>query len=100
MSPPAETSVAANTSMVADASGTDGKVAAPEAGPRRGFLRRVSRRPEFGAFVATLLVYLFFVLTTQGAGFVTVDGTAGWMDVAAELGIIAIPVGVLMVAGE
>ncbi len=28
------------------------------------------------------------------------DGTAGWMNTAAELGIIAIPVGILMVAGE
>lgn len=101
MSPPADTSVAANTSMAADGSGAIGRPVAPEAaGPRRGFLRRVSRRPEFGAFVATLLVYVFFVITTRGAGFVTVDGTAGWLDVAAELGIIAIPVGILMVAGE
>jgi simple sugar transport system permease protein len=50
--------------------------------------------------VAAILVYLFFFATTHGNGFVTIDGTAGWMNVAAELGIIAIPVGILMVAGE
>ena len=59
----------------------------------------MARRPEFGAVVATVLVYLFFAITTQGGGFVSIDGTAGWLDTAAELGIIAIPVGVLMVAG-
>jgi simple sugar transport system permease protein len=60
----------------------------------------MARRPEFGAFVATVLVYAFFAVSTRGAGFVSVDGTAGWLDTAAELGIIAIPIGVLMVAGE
>lgn len=62
--------------------------------------KRIVRRPEFGAFVATVLVYAFFAITTAGAGFVSIDGTAGWMNTAAELGIIAIPIGLLMVAGE
>jgi hypothetical protein len=66
----------------------------------RWSLSGIARRPEFGAVVATLLVYLFFAITTQGAGFVSIDGTAGWLDTSAELGIIAIPVGVLMVAGS
>ena len=67
---------------------------------RRWSWMRIVRRPEFGAFVATVLVYAFFAVTTSGAGFVSIDGTAGWMNTAAELGIIAIPVGLLMVAGE
>jgi simple sugar transport system permease protein len=66
----------------------------------RWSLRGVVRRPEFGAFTATVLVYLFFAFSTRGAGFVTLDGTAGWLNTAAELGIIAIPIGVLMIAGE
>ena len=66
----------------------------------RWSLKGMARRPEFGAVVATVLVYLFFAVTTQGAGFVSIDGTAGWLDTAAELGIIAIPVGILMIAGE
>jgi hypothetical protein len=69
-------------------------------GRGRWSLKGMARRPEFGAVVATVLVYLFFAITTQGAGFVSIDGTAGWLDTAAELGIIAIPVGILMIAGE
>jgi simple sugar transport system permease protein len=95
MSPPMDSSLATETSITA---GAAGRVEATS--PRRGLLRRTSRRPEFGAFVATLLVYAFFVATTQATGFVSVDGTAGWLNVAAELGIIATPVGILMVAGE
>ena len=66
-------------------------------GRGRWSLKGMARRPEFGAVVATALVYLFFAITMQGAGFVSLDGTAGWLDTAAELGIIAIPVGALMV---
>ena len=65
-------------------------------GRGRWSLRRMATRPEFGAVVATVLVYLFFAITTHGAGFVSIDGTAGWLDTSAELGIIAIPVGVLI----
>lgn len=58
------------------------------------------RRPEFGAFAAFLLTYIFFAVATSGAGFVSLNGTAGWLNLAAELGIVAIPVGLLMIAGE
>jgi len=58
------------------------------------------RRPEFGAFAAFVVTYLFFAAVTQDAGFVSVNGTAGWLNLAAELGVVAIPVGMLMIAGE
>ncbi len=58
------------------------------------------RRPETGAFAAFLLTYLFFALATPGTGFVSLNGTAGWLNLAAELGIVAIPVGLLMISGE
>ncbi|MEO4040108.1 ABC transporter permease [Hoeflea sp. CAU 1731] len=58
------------------------------------------RRPELGAFAAFILTYIFFAIVTQGAGFVSVNGTAGWLNLAAELGIVAIPVGMLMISGE
>ena len=35
----------------------------------RWSLGGITRRPEFGAVVATALVYLFFAITTHGAGF-------------------------------
>lgn len=58
------------------------------------------RRPEFGAFAAFVATYLFFAIVTSGAGFVSINGVAGWLNLAAELGIIAIPVGLLMISGE
>jgi simple sugar transport system permease protein len=50
--------------------------------------------------VAAVLVYLFFFITAGGAGFTSIDGTGGWMRTAAEVGIVATPVAVLMIAGE
>lgn len=61
---------------------------------------KLLRRPEFGAFAAFVVTYLLFAVFTSGAGFVSVNGTAGWLNLAAELGIVAIPVGLLMIAGE
>jgi simple sugar transport system permease protein len=58
------------------------------------------RRPEFGAIAAFILTYLFFATFTTGAGFVSLNGTAGWLNLAAELGIVAIPIGLLMISGE
>lgn len=56
--------------------------------------------PEFGAGVAAVLLYLFFAIETAGNGFTTVSGTASWLGTAAQLGIIAVPVGMLMISGE
>lgn len=61
---------------------------------------RLARRPEAGVLVAAIVVYLFFAYSTHGHGFVSLNGTANWLNLAAELGIIAVPVGLLMIAGE
>ena len=61
---------------------------------------RITRRPEFGAFVGMLAVFAFFAFATAGHGFFTSRGAAGWLNVAAELGIVAVPVALLMIAGE
>lgn len=50
--------------------------------------------------VATLGLYAFFAVVAGGRGFLTADGTAGWVDSAAEIGVIAIPVAILLIAGE
>jgi simple sugar transport system permease protein len=63
-------------------------------------MRYIIRRPEFGAFAAFVITYLFFAFVTSGAGFVSINGTAGWLNLAAELGIVAIPVAMLLIAGE
>ncbi len=63
-------------------------------------LRRVIYRPEFGALLAALIVYAFFAWGTRGNGFVTLNGTASWMNSTAELGILAVPVALLLIGGE
>lgn len=63
-------------------------------------MKSIIRRPEFGAFAAFVLTYIFFAIVTHGAGFISINGVAGWMNLASELGIVAIPVGLLMISGE
>ena len=57
------------------------------------------RRPEAGALLGLLGVLAFFVLFGS-TKFLEPAGAASWLNVAANLGIIAIPVGLLMIAGE
>ena len=69
-------------------------------GSPQGFdWRRLTHRPETGALVGTLSVFIFFA-TFGGTQFLGTGGTASWMNIAAELAIIALPVGLLMIAGE
>jgi simple sugar transport system permease protein len=57
------------------------------------------RRPESGAFLGLLAVLIFFGIF-GGLAFLKIAGMSSWLNVAASLGIIAIPVGLLMIAGE
>lgn len=57
------------------------------------------RRPEAGAFLGMVFVFVFFAIF-GGQNFTSFAGTASWLNVAANLGIIAIPIGFLMIAGE
>ena len=57
------------------------------------------RRPESGAFLGLIAVLIFFTIF-GGLKFLQVPGMSSWLNVAASLGIIAIPVGLLMIAGE
>ena len=62
-------------------------------------LGNLVRRPETGALIGTVSVFIFFAIF-GGEQFLSAGGSASWLNVAAELGIIAIPVGLLMMAGE
>ncbi|MEZ4707744.1 MAG: ABC transporter permease [Caldilineaceae bacterium] len=62
-------------------------------------LKNLSRRPEFAAFVGTLSVFIFFAYFGWPT-FATPLVTAGWLNVAAELGLIALPVALVMIAGH
>jgi simple sugar transport system permease protein len=59
----------------------------------------LARRPETGSLVGLLLVYAFFSVM-GGAVFIGAPGWSSWLNIAAEVGIIALPVGLLMIAGE
>ena len=72
----------------------------PTAGQRYRFnVVRVLRRPEFGAIAGTFGVYTLFAVVA-GDPFSSPEGMGNWLTVAAELGIIAVPVAMLMIAGE
>ncbi|KKM20025.1 hypothetical protein LCGC14_1649670 [marine sediment metagenome] len=59
----------------------------------------IFRRPETGSILALIGVVLFFVLF-GGVNLGTLFGAASWVNLAANLGIVALPVGMLMIAGE
>ncbi|HPE25747.1 ABC transporter permease [Albidovulum sp.] len=62
-------------------------------------LGSLARRPEAGSFVGLILVYALFAIL-GGAVFVGAPGWSSWLNIAAEVGIVALPVGLLMIAGE
>lgn len=56
--------------------------------------------PELGALLSLLVVFLFFALTAGDKGFLTFQGTVNYLEVAAQLGILAVGVALLMIGGE
>jgi simple sugar transport system permease protein len=58
------------------------------------------RRPEAGAAAGFLLILLFFSYFGWDKQFVTALGTSTWLNFASKVGIVAIPIGFLMIAGE
>jgi simple sugar transport system permease protein len=65
-----------------------------------GALRRLLTRPELAAVAGTILVFAFFAVVAGDYGFLTTAGAASYLEVAAQLGIVAVPVALLMIAGE
>jgi len=61
---------------------------------------KMLQRPELGALIgASVIFFLFWSVDTTG-NFARVGGTAGWTDIAAPIGIIAVFVALLMIGGE
>ncbi|MGD9913277.1 MAG: ABC transporter permease [Rhizobiaceae bacterium] len=72
-----------------------------DSGPRPASLvERLIRIVWIGPLGAAIIIWIFFAIVGGAGGFATIAGTAGWMNTAAELGIIAVPIGLLMIAGE
>jgi simple sugar transport system permease protein len=65
-------------------------------------LRRFLIRPEIGAVIGSIAVWVFFAIigVVQNNGFLSPRGTSSWLSVSAELAILAVPVALLMIGGE
>ena len=57
-------------------------------------------RPELGAVAGAILVWIVFALWAGSRGFLTLAGTATWLEVTAQVGIVGSAVALLMIAGE
>jgi simple sugar transport system permease protein len=63
-----------------------------------GILRRLLVKPEFGALIGAIVVFVFFAF--QSSVFRDTAGIANWLDTASTLGIMAVPVAMLMIGGH
>lgn len=61
---------------------------------------RLLSRPELGAVIATVIVWVFFAIVASDNNFVSWGTTASIFNRAAPLGILALGVTLLMIAGE
>jgi ribose/xylose/arabinose/galactoside ABC-type transport system permease subunit len=64
----------------------------------RSVFQRLLIRPEIGASIGLVAIWVFFWATSVPFG--TANATASILDVAATLGIMAVAVSVLMIGGE
>jgi simple sugar transport system permease protein len=65
-----------------------------------GLASRLLTRPELGALIGVVLVYVFFAIVASDHNFVSLPVLASILNRAAPLGILAIAVALLMIAGE
>ena len=61
---------------------------------------RILRRPEIGALLGAIVIFLMFTAVDTTGIFASLTWLARWSDVAATVGIVAVPVALLMIAGE
>ncbi|MGH3104031.1 MAG: ABC transporter permease [Gaiellaceae bacterium] len=68
---------------------------------RVGPLARVLTRPDIGALVGAIAVFFAFAYFARAVNWIGDPGiAAGWTDQAAQFGIVAVPVALLMIGGE
>ncbi|MDT4946656.1 MAG: simple sugar transport system permease protein [Pseudonocardiales bacterium] len=63
-----------------------------------GVLRRLLVKPEFGALVGVIVIFLFF--SVESDVFRSANGAANWLDGASTVGLMAVPVALLMIGGH
>jgi simple sugar transport system permease protein len=57
-------------------------------------------RPELGAVAGCVLVFLFFAVVARGTGMFSALGVLTFLEVSAQLGIVAVAAALLMIGGE
>ena len=62
-------------------------------------LKRLLTRPELGAVGGAIIVWVFFAILAP-RGFLSVRGTASYLEVSSHLGLMAVAVALLMIGGE
>jgi simple sugar transport system permease protein len=68
---------------------------------RVGPLARLLTRPDIGALLGAIAVFFAFAYFARAVNWVGDPGiAAGWTDQAAQYGIVAVPVALLMIGGE
>ena len=67
---------------------------------RVGIVSLLLTRPEIGAVIGAVGVLIIFAVWAGDRGFLTVAGTATYLEVAAQVGIVGSAVALLMIAGE
>jgi len=64
-------------------------------------VKRLLTRPDIGALVGAVAVFLFFSWFARDVNWIGDPAiAAGWADQAAQYGIVAVPVALLMIGGE
>jgi simple sugar transport system permease protein len=63
-------------------------------------ISKLLSRPELGAIAGTILVFVFFGITAGSSGLFSAKGIVNFLEVSAQLGILATAVSLLMISGE
>ena len=65
---------------------------------RTSTLNRLLKRPEVGALLAAVVIFVFFTVATDV--FATASGASTWLRSSSTIGIMAVAVALLMIGGE
>jgi simple sugar transport system permease protein len=77
---------------------TAATVPADERVAKVGVVRRLLLKPEFGALVGAVVIFIFF--SFESDVFRSAAGAANWLDTASTLGLMAVPIALLMICGH
>jgi simple sugar transport system permease protein len=65
---------------------------------RTSTITKLLKRPEIGALVAAIAIFVFFAVSTNV--FATPSGSSTWLRGASTIGVMAVAVALLMIGGE